>query len=74
MLTKVKFSFSKQPSFELRSAVLDLDVVSSVVSHVVARSVELNGNFFVLVLVLGNHDVDVQHGGGVEGDVAALER
>ena len=54
--------------FELRCAVLE---ILSVALHVVARSVELNCNFFVLV---GNHDVDVEHGGGVEGDAVALER
>ena len=41
--------------------------VSSVALHVVARFVETNGNFFVLVLA-DYHDVDVMHG------VAALER
>ena len=69
MLITAKFSFYQQPSLELRCAARE---VSSVELNVVARSVELNGNFFVLVL--GNYDVDVQHGGGVEGDVAALER
>jgi len=51
--------------FELRCAVLE---ILSVALHVVARSVELNCNFFVFVL--GNHNVDVEHGGGVEGDFA----
>ena len=67
-----EIQFFQQPSFELRLAVLD---VSSVASQVVTWSVELNGNFFVLSLVLGgNHDVDVQHGGSVEIDDAVLKR
>ena len=70
MLASLAFLQSSQRSFELRSAALDVYLFAS---HVVARSVELNGNVFVLDLA-GNHDVDVQHGGGVEGDVAALER
>jgi len=46
VLASLAFLQSSQRSFELRSAALDVYLFAS---HVVARSVELNGNVFVLV-------------------------